>query len=420
MYPELLPTTTSIWRASAACLNRTKSHPEATYEAAGTNTKVVSRHYDVIIEDDTIAPDLDDLGIETLAPSYQDVAQAIGWHRTNVLPILTNIDTGRVLLVGTRWYEFDLIAWVLANEPHYEVITRACREDESGKPAATGRVTYPERFNADVLRELETSMGPYLFSCLYMNLPIRVDDMLFKPEWIRYYETLPSARSVNVFTTVDPATDPTLAKGKDIDYTVVLTCAKDNTRGWIYVLDYTRVRCTPGDIVQEIFRQVRAYNPIVVGYEDIAFQRSLDYWIREVMRQENIYFILDKVPGTHRDKNSKIMGLQPIFANGDIFIRPHMKELVSELQTFPHGQHDDVIDALAMQTSFWKTTYGPDMETKPEDQNPLSFERAMKEIAARKNQSKTHKSCVFDPARSASLLREDPLVFTPRRANYGL
>jgi len=420
MYPELLPTSSSIWRSNAACLNRSKSHPEATYEAAGTNTKIVSRHYDVIIEDDTIAPDLDDLGIETLAPSYQDVAQAIGWHRTNVLPILTNIDKGRVLVVGTRWYEFDLIDWVISNEPHYEVVTRACRENKEGLPDACGEITYPERFNGDVLRELETSMGPYLFSCLYMNMPIRVDDMLFKPEWIQYYETPPPPNSTNVFTTVDPATDPKLAKGKDIDYTVVMTCAKDNARGWIYVLDYTRVRCNPGELVQEIFRHVRAYNPVLVGYEDIAFQRSLEYWIREVMRQENLYFILEKVPGTHRDKNSKIAGLQPIFANGDIFIRSHMKELVSELQTFPHGQHDDVVDALAMQTSFWRTTYGIEPENQREDTNPLSFERAMKEIANRKKAQQTLKSCVFDPARTNSTLRSDPGVFTPQRGPYGI
>lgn len=382
LYPNLLPTSDCTWRSDSICLNRDKSSPESTYEAAGTNTTVVSRHYDIVIEDDTVAPDLDELGIESMAPSSDDVEKAIGWHRTNVLPLLTDLTTGDVLIVGTRWYELDLIAWVVENEPQYKVISRACREDEEGNPDPKGEITYPERFNEKVLQELEASLGPYLFSCLYMNTPIRISDMLFKPEWIHYYDTAP--RSLAVYTTLDPATDPALAKGRDIDYSVIMTCGKDLVDGRIYVLEYTRRRMDPGEIVQELFRHVLTYRPIVVGYEDIAFQRSLDFWIKNLMRQEDLYFNLEPVDVRKKDKGSRIRGLQPMFAAGTIFLRTHMKELESELTQYPLGRHDDIIDALSMQHRFWKRTRGAKADKECPDNNPLSFERALKEIDARR------------------------------------
>jgi hypothetical protein len=90
LFPEILPDESSSWRADSACLKRPGTFPESTFEVAGTKTRVTSRHYDDIIEDDTVAPDLDDLGIDSIAPSKDQIDQAIGWHRLAV-PLLAPI-----------------------------------------------------------------------------------------------------------------------------------------------------------------------------------------------------------------------------------------------------------------------------------------------------------------------------------------
>jgi predicted phage terminase large subunit-like protein len=403
LFPELLPNRNSRWTADSLCITRSSTFPESTYEAAGTATKVVSRHYDVIIEDDTVAPDLDELGNESLAPTHDDVQKAIGWHRTNVLPLMNNPSKDISLVVGTRWYDQDLIAWVKENEKDYVVTTRACREDEAGLPSARGKLTYPERFDDKTLQALEVALGPYMFSCLYMNTPVRSEDMLFKPSWFKFYELVPPYKSLAIYTTVDPATDPELSKSSDLDYSVVMTCGKDLLTGDIYVLDYFRERCNPGEMASAIFNHVVKYRPHVVGYENVAYQKSIQYWLTELMKQHNIWFLLQPCPrGGARGKDVAISALQPIFAAGHIYLRTWMKELQSELLTYPLGRHDDLADALSMQLQFWRVT-----KTKKEAKlrlhgaDPLSLDSALKEIKARKMAGRDS-SLIFDPIRTGS------------------
>jgi predicted phage terminase large subunit-like protein len=403
LYPDVLPTPSSVWSAKAICLNRSEAHPESTFECIGVRGQPTSRHYNIIIEDDTVAPDFDELGQETLAPSHDDVRKAIAWHSL-ALPLLTNPSTDEIIIVGTRWYEIDLMSHIEKNEPQYETIERSCREDENGLSDPRGMVTYPERFDADVLREYEATLGPYFFSTLMLNRPVSLGDMLFRAEWFQEYEELPPRQSLSVYTTVDPATDPELSTSRadDIDYSVVITCGKDMVTGNIYVLDYFRERCSPGDHAAAIFEQVLRWKPIVVGYEDVAYQRSLDYWLKELMRQKQQYFVLQPIKRTGRkSKETHIMGLHPIAASGTIHVRAYMKELLTEFLSFPRGAHDDLIDALAMQTQLWRKTKSKAEWKKIEDKDsPFSLDAAIASIRARNRTGRD--SIIYAPERSAS------------------
>lgn len=405
MCPDLLPTKNSMWRSEAACLTRSKIWPEATYEAAGSRTQVTGRHYDVIIEDDTVAPDLDELGEESLAPTTEQVQDAIGWHTKNVLPLLNNPATDLSLVVGTRWYDQDLIRHIIDKEPNYSVTTRACRETD-GVPDPCGALTYPERFDDETLTRLATSLGSYMYSCLYMNQPVRREDMAFKSEWFKDYDSLPPTQSLAVYTTIDPATDPKLSKSGKTDYSVVMTCAKDLVTGFIYVLDYFRKRCNPGELVSAIFQHVSLYHPILVGYEDIAYQRSIDYYVKEEMIKRSSWFILEplKLSKQKDAKQLRIAGLQPLFNAGVIRTKHWMQELKSELTMFPLGSYDDLPDALSMQLNLWKLTRIKNTYVHDDVNDPLSLEAAKKSIRDRKHRG----SVVFQPANTGSF------VFTGR------
>jgi len=416
LFPELLPSRSNTWKADSVCLTRTASFAESTYEAAGTSTRVVSRHYDIVIEDDTVAPDYDELGNEELAPTHEDVEKAIGWHRTNVLPLLNNPLSDRVLVVGTRWYDQDLIRHIMDNEKQYKVVSRACRENAQGESDPRGELTYPERFNDAVLLELETNLGPYMFNCLYMNRPIRSTDMAFRPEWFRYYEYLPQTTNLAIYTTVDSATDPSLAKTPTTDYCVVMTCGKDLTTGYIYVLDYFRERCNPGALCQAILDHVLKYKPVCVAFQNVTIERSLVYWLRELMRKTGHFFPIQPLdfPNRKNAKEDRIAGLQPLFSNGVILLKPSMKELMSELQKFPLGKNDDMADALSMQLVLWKATRSTQEQRRGQQAaSGTTLDTAMAEIANRRR-GNAHKSPVFDAMRTASSLNT-ALVFAGHR-----
>jgi predicted phage terminase large subunit-like protein len=126
--------------------------------------------------------------------------------------------------------------------------------------------------------------------------------------------------------------------------------------GDIYVVDYFRKRCNPGEVIKELFKQVKLYSPLKVGIETVAYQNTLCYWIKEQMRKRNEFFTIESVKQGRASKYTKIMGLQPIFASSSIRIRSYMTDLVTELLAFPYGKNDDIIDALAMQVGMWIAT----------------------------------------------------------------
>jgi len=393
LWPEVLPTKDCVWSSEALCLSRSAVHPESTFEVAGTRTQVTSRHFDIIIEDDTVAPDLDELGPDALTPSKDDIEKAVGWHRL-VPPLLVNPKVSRSIVVGTRWYESDLISWIRDNEPSFHISSRACLEDENGKPDQDGSVVYPERFDQEVLEGLKDSMGPYLFSCLYMNQPVRPDDMIFQPEWFKYLAEEIRHTNMAIYTTIDPAGDPEDSAG-DPDWNVVMTTGKDLLTGNIYVLDYFRKKCSPGELINAIMSHVRRFSPIKIGLESVAYQKSLCYWLRERMRAENTYFMIEPITHGRNSKGQRIIGLQPILHAGALFVKPWMKDLVNEFLAFPLGKHDDLIDTLSMQIPFWARTRTAQPDERKILADPLSVEAAIYELRDRRKEE-SRKSPVMD------------------------
>jgi len=379
LFPELLPDKTCTWTTDQLCIMRKTQSAESTFEAAGTRTKLTSRHYDIIIEDDTVAPDLDDMTEGTLLPSKEDVEQAIGWHRL-ALPLLVDSQKGKIIIVGTRWFEKDLISWNMENEPQYRGYMRAVRET-NGLADEGGQLTYPERFNDSVLEELSRSMGPYLYSCLYMNKPLRSGDMIFQPEWFTYYDT--PTRDLICYTTVDPAGDPEESKG-DPDWNVVVTTGKDIYTGSIFVLDITRKQCNPSELIQAVFDHVRRFKPLKVGLEAVQYQKALIHYVRERQRKEGLYFAVEAITHGKRTKNSRIQGLQPLVKSGMLKFKRSQSQAVSEFLAFPFGANDDVPDAISMQIPMWAITRSAREETRqnPED-DPLTLDHAIKELQAK-------------------------------------
>lgn len=426
LWPHVLPDKHCTWKTEALCLKRTESHPENTFEAAGTRTKVTSRHYDVIIEDDTVAPDLDDLSMTNMCPTKEDVEQAIGWHRL-VLPLLVNPKSSRNIIVGTRWFMEDLLSWNEANEPVFIGYTRYSREKQDVVEASDAcelsevsnvgditpehtfhkgvrldyigdveaPATYPDRFDDDVLSQLEASLGPYMFSCLYMNTPVRSDDMIFRPEWFKYYEY--ESPHMVAYTTVDSANEPDANFKGDPDWSVVVTCGKDLDTGRIYVLDIYRKRCNPSELVDAIFDHVRKWKPVKVGIEAVQYQKSLVYWTKERMRKTGQFFLVDPLTHGGRAKNVRITALQPVIQSGSFFIRSWMSELLNEFLSFPLGAHDDIIDSIAMQLQMWQMTRTKHRSNFHGDVVPegLPLEGALVELTERRKKH-SNQGFIFD------------------------
>ncbi len=346
LYPEILPTGGDRWSNECLTVNRTAAHPEGTIEAAGTGTAVISRHYDLIIEDDTVAPEKDALKGIIQQPTQMEIEKAIGWHRV-AIPLQIHPTKSRRIVIGTRWAERDLIGYILSNEPSYKLITRSARENG---------VAVWDRFNEEALKEIEQGLGVYMFSTLYLNMPISNINQVFQRDWIQYYDALEKdeLRKMVYCTSVDPAPSDS-AGTSDPDYNIVLTTGVHTKTGHVYVMKYSRARMNPGELINCIISHNDLYKPLVTKIESIAYQRTLNYWLKRVSQNLNKRFYMEEIRSHGRQsKVDRIRALQPYFQAGLIHIRTHMGELERELLSFPTGAHDDILDALCMQISFWE------------------------------------------------------------------
>ena len=74
------------------------------------------------------------------------------------------------------------------------------------------------------------------------------------------------------------------------------------------------------------------------------------------MNKRNLWLPLKEVKPQLRTKETRIRGLQPLYANQKVFHNKAMANTVyleDELLRFPLGKHDDIIDALAYGLDFW-------------------------------------------------------------------
>jgi predicted phage terminase large subunit-like protein len=358
LFPDLLPGKDTPWSAECLVVRRTLNDPEGTFEPAGTGTAVTSRHYDVIIEDDTVAPDFDQMTGDIQQPTTLEIEKSIGWHKM-CHPLLLHPTRSQILVVGTRWAEEDLIGWIMKKSPGYKIMTRSAFERPGciGEPLDEdlGGIAIWERFNSAVLSELRSSLGDFMFSLLYLNIASSSLNIIFKREYFRYYEKLPE--NLLFCTSVDPAPSDSNSSNTDSDYSVVLTTALNPNTSTVYIVYYDRVRTDPGGLIDKIFYHYNAYKPVMVKVESVAYQRTLNYWIRKRQESENNRFYIDEVKKVSNSKAARILALQPWFAANRVYMKAEHSSLERELLAFnplkSTSAHDDIIDALAMQADFW-------------------------------------------------------------------
>jgi phage terminase large subunit-like protein len=343
-FPDRLPVFSKTrWSDSCACLARPIDHPEGTFESAGVGSNIIRRHFNVIIEDDTVAPKKDELSGEEAMPSKDDIEKAVGFHRLTI-PLLINEEDERIV-IGTRWSSFDLINHVKGEES-FDVYDKPCLTEE-GKPVY-------KKFSQTRLDMIRQGMGSYMFSMLYLNKPLAKEYMAFNPDWFKYYtdDQLPEEGETKV--TVDPADPPTGKKSQD--YTAILSCK--HTKVGRFVRRYVRKRLTDKELISETFACADKDNATTIRIE-VNRYAHLEAAFREEMKVRNKYYIIEAVKAKGNKEGRIKSQLSPIFENGMIFLKRDMRELEEELTTFPYGRHDDLIDALAWQIDAWSRNEYP-------------------------------------------------------------
>lgn len=323
---------------------RTKPLKEPTIRTAGIETEQTGGHYDVIILDDLMGLN------NSQTPEQREKAKRFRRSMINLL------EPGGVVVENlTRWHLDDTFSDILEKElRYYDVMVRQVIEN--------GRLIFPKKFAKrfdpitkdwvstddatcmDYIDFIKASLPLDEFSAQYLNQPFSSENQLFKPEMFRYWNQRPEGLYVGM------AVDLAISEARTGDYTAIVVLGMD--KDWkLYILDYLRGHWRPSDVVANVFSVHDKWKPHTVGMETNGFQKTLKLACEEEMRKKRTYFHIEEIKtGPERSKAERIKTLEPFYRSGAVSHAAWMrgKDLEAELQTFPKGRNDDLIDAMSM------------------------------------------------------------------------
>jgi len=162
--------------------------------------------------------------------------------------------------------------------------------------------------------------------------------------------------------------DPSLGKTADSDFSAILTLAREESSGLLYVLDADLQRRHPDIIIRDILDKARWLQReyggryTAFGAETNQFQWFLKERLAAESAAQGIYLPITEVRAAS-DKVLRIQTLQPDIRNGYLRFCRDQTELLRQLEQFPLGRHDDGPDALEGAVRLCKQ--GPRLSTLP-------------------------------------------------------
>ena len=344
------------WNADEIIVKgRTKALKEPTILTTGVEAETTGGHYDLIILDDLI-------GLQN--SQTPDQRAKVKRFRRSMINLLEPRG-GMLVEVGTRWHLDDTFSEIFEKEmKYYEVMIKQVVEKD--KVDGKMKLIFPKKFAKkfdpvkkdwietddptcmDYIDHLKASMPLDEYSAQYLNEPFSSENQLFKPEMFKYWNQRP--KDLYMAMTADLA----ISEARTADETAITVLGMD--KEWkLYVLDYIKGQWKPSVLVERMFEMYERWKPHTVGMETNGFQRTLRLSVEDMMRVKKVYFPVTEIKtGPERSKETRIKCLEPFYRNGNVYHAAWMKgkDMEVQLQTFPRGKRDDIIDAMSMGISF--------------------------------------------------------------------
>ncbi|MDY6969342.1 MAG: hypothetical protein SVR08_11920 [Spirochaetota bacterium] len=316
-----------------------------TFRTAGGSTNGIHPH--VIIVDDPM-----DLSDRT-SPATRRAKEL--WF-DSLTPLLMEFDLGDqlfslLMVIATRWHLADLISYILekdsqkTNEEDKFNVEIESIYDENNEPM------YPEFFGEDAIRVIRESISDVFFACQYLNRPLPEGLMVFDKNKMTFFdpEKLDLSKGRNLCL-LDPS------KGKiESDYpAVVWVNYQDNI---LSIFDAIDKLILIEKMLELIAHKNIYYNIQEMGYEDngtVLLNKNI----------ESAHAVIDPtykigVFGIHegRNKNERIIEMQPNLHNGSVQFRSDYKkaypEMMNQIIYYPVWEHDDYPDVVQKTVSYF-------------------------------------------------------------------
>lgn len=285
----------------------------------------------------------------------------------------------KIILNGTPFNRQDIILEAI-NSGVWEVNAYPiCEKFPVAKKDFRG--VWEDRFPYDYVKEqYDSAVGNGKLDGFQQELMLRIssaENRLIQDEEIRWYSRqllLSNKENFNFYITTDFATS---AKQK-ADFSVISVWAYNANGDWYWV-DGICQKQTMDRNIDDLFRLVQEYSPLLVGVEITGQQGAFINWLQKEMMTRNIYFNFassspNNTPGIRpiTDKLSRFALVVPWFKAGKMYFPEEVKSSaimqegmreISSATREGFKDHDDFIDSIS-QLYYFKT-FRPSAASEP-------------------------------------------------------
>jgi hypothetical protein len=377
LFPELIPQrfvgAGVQWSSSAATINRTTPHREATWSAIGVGGSIIGSHFTRIKCDDLI-------GYEA-ARSAPEMQRAKDWV-AYIEPLLTSVRHDTIDFIGTRWSKNDLYAYVME---YYQdalrvYVRRAIENDQ---------IILPQKYTWEDYQRIQ-QQNPAQWFAQFENNPLADINSDLPWNQVRRYRISVNGDAVLLDTPSGPKKwlieelDRVLTADPNSGSLTAPDAAAVSVQGLspddeLIQLESISGRFDPTDFVDLIFDRALRWKVRAAGVEKAGQQNTAHYLRRKIREQQQYINVVDLIPGKRKKDERIRFNLGPIIRNSSYYILPSQTVLSQQGADFPDCILWDELDAAA---------YGPDILRRPDKFDKPELQRReglVKKLMARRS-----------------------------------
>lgn len=307
--------------------------------SAGVGGSITGLGADLLLIDDPVKNEEEAMS-ETVRENI------FNWYNSTAY---TRLEGGaNIVVVQTRWHKGDLSGRLIdemeIGGDKWEVINFPAILNTDPSPGDTrnqGEALWPGKFPLERLEIIKKQVGSRVWSSLYQQSPIIEGGNIIREEWLRFYTKLPF--------------DPQRWRGS---YLVASWDLSFKETGNSYVVGVMIAKHESNYYLLDIYRKKA---------DIIETQRAIKE-MADTWPSCKVHLIEDKANGpaiiammqkqisgmvavkAEVSKDERLHSIAPIFEAGNFHLPANhylTKTIIDELTSFPHSDHDDVVDAIS-------------------------------------------------------------------------
>ena len=306
------------------------------YFAAGVGGAITGRGADLLIIDDPHSEQ------DALSPTAME--NAYEWYTSGPRQRLQ--PGAKIVLVMTRWSKKDLTGILLKNQKEvkgdqWEIVEFPAILDHGTHQEPV----WPEYWNKEELEKVKATLPVGKWNAQWMQSPTSEEGALIKREWWRKWDKdwIPNLHYVI------QSYDTAFLKKETADFSAITTWGvfypNEDAPANLILVDAIKGRYEFPELRRLALDQYKYWNPESVIIEAKASGLPLTYELRQMdIPVQNF------TPSKGNDKHVRVNTCAPLFESGLIWApdQKFAEEVVEECAAFPHGDHDDLVDATTM------------------------------------------------------------------------